>query len=83
MAVVVNGLWAINFSGPWILLMKKEPLGRLKRTIIQNNANLPTYTHQQKICLEHECNNRLILVKARAKLPALQKWRYGDITGMT
>ena len=33
-------------------------------------------------CLEHECNNRL-LIEPQAELPAVQKWRYDNITGMT
>ncbi len=49
MAVIATGLWAISVSGPGMVLMKKEPLARLKRTIIQNNTNLPPYTRQQKI----------------------------------
>ena len=49
MAVIQNGLCAKNPSGPGMVLMKKEALARLKRTIIHNNAVLPPYTHQQKI----------------------------------
>lgn len=49
MDVIKNGLFAINFSGPGMVLKKKEAFAILNTKIIQNSAALPPYTHQQKI----------------------------------
>ncbi len=48
-AVIHIGLCAKNLSGPGMGLRKKEALARLKNKMVQNNAGLPPYTHQQKI----------------------------------